>query len=193
MPLPHFNNIPIANANWEPVFKNLFEVDITLPDILTNFPKVTGRYTNTQQYLRESCTKIKLPTYPPLATVDQRYKYSTRLFVGFPASTSITDLSLTFNINQDSTKQMFTFAMMKDWYDLLWNNEDGSSHLKVNTVGGIILYQHDREGNIIRRVTYHNCQILSFADGGDLAWTETTGIQELTANFAVDWWEDYYF
>jgi hypothetical protein len=88
---------------------------------------------------------------------------------------------------------MFTFRIIKDWYDLLWNNEDGSSHYKRNAVGEIILYQHDREGEIIRRVTYHNCQITGFQDGGELVWGGGQDIQELNATWAVDWWEDYYF
>ena len=123
--------------------------------------------------------------YPTLGNVAQRYKYSTRLFVGFPETTSIPDLGLTFNINQNDNKQMFTFRIIKDWYDLLWNNEDGSSNYKRNVVGEIILYQHDREGEIIRRVTFHNCQITSFQDGGDLVWAGGQDIMELSGNLGM--------
>ena len=120
-------------------------------------------------------------------------KKKTRLYLGFPESTSIDDLSFTFNMNQNDAKQMFTFRMIKDWYDLVFNNEDGSTNYKRNVIGEIILYQHDREGNIIRRVTYHNCQIKGFNVGEELAWENTADIHELTANFTCDYWEDYYF
>ena len=114
-------------------------------------------------------------------------------FVGFPDSTSIPSLEFGFNINQNDNKQMFTFRMIKDWYDLAWNNEDGSSNYKKNLVGEIILYQHDREGEIIRRVTYHNAQLINFSVVEDLAWGGGAELQELTAGWVIDWWEDYYF
>ena len=187
MALPHFTNIQSHHNNWEPAFKNLFEVEIVLPDLIRD------RHPNAPELLLENATKARLPVYPTLTNKEQRYKYSTRLFVGFPDSTSITDLGLTFNINQNENKQLFTFRIIKDWYDLVWNNEDGSSHYKKNVIGDIILYQHDREGEIIRRITYHNCQITQFAVGEDLVWAGGADIQELTATWLVDWWEDYYF
>lgn len=187
MSLPHFTNIQSHNKLWEPVYKNLFEVQIVLPKL------VGDRHQNASEMLLENATSIRLPVYPTLGNVPQRYKYSTRMFTGFPDSTSITDLSVKFNMNQNDSNQMFTFRVIKDWYDLLWNNEDGSSHYKKNAVGEIILYQHDREGVIIRRVSYHNCQLTQFADGGDLVWNGGQDIMDVTATWVVDYWEDYYF
>lgn len=186
MALPHFTNIQSHNQNWEPVYKNLFEVEIFLPSFLTD------KHPGGKDLLLENATNISLPIYPTLGVVDQRFKYSTRLFVGLPPETSIKDLGLTFNINQDDSNQMFTFRMIKDWYDLAWNNEDGSSNYKKNMLGEIILYQHDREGLIIRRISYHNCQIFKFSVDEALDWT-ATDIQKLTASWTVDWWEDFYF
>ena len=185
-PLPHFTQIDSHNQNWEPSYKNLFEVEIFLPNAIRD------KHPNGVNLLLENAISTSMPNYPTLATIQQKYKYSTRLFVGFPETTSKPDLGITFNVNQDA-KQLFTFRMIKDWYDLAWNNEDGSSNYKSTMLGEIIVYHHDREGEIIRRVTYHNCQILGFSGMEDLAWSETTGIHELTGTWAVDWWEDYYF
>jgi hypothetical protein len=187
MPLPHFTQIQSHNKLWEPVYKNLFEVEIFLPDAIRD------KHPNATLLLLENTKSAKLPTYPTLSTVDQRYKYSTRLFVGFPDTTSISSLEFTFNINQNDAKQMFTFRMIKDVFDLAYNNEDGSTNYKKNIASEIILYQHDREGEIIRRITYHNAQLVSFSVGEDLTWGGGADIQELTAAWAVDYWEDYYF
>ena len=186
MPLPHFVNISSHNENWEPVYKNLFEVEMFLPDLIRD------RHPNAPELLLENAKSANLPTYPTLPTIEQRYKYSTRRFVGFPDSTS-TEVTITFNVNQNDNKQMFTFRIIKDWYDLVWNNEDGSSHYKKNAIGEIVLYQHDREGEIIRRVTYHNCQITNFDIGNDLVWGGGAEIHELSASWSCDYWEDYYF
>jgi len=187
MPLPHFTQISSHNENWEPSYKNLFEVEIFLPDAIRD------KHPNGTNLLLENAISTSMPTYPTLATIPQKYKYSTRLFLGFPESTSRTDLGITFNVNQNDAKQLFTFRMIKDWYDLAWNNEDGSSNYKRNMLGEIIVYHHDREGEIIRRVTYHNCQITGFANMEELSWSETSGIHDLNGTWAVDWWEDYYF
>jgi hypothetical protein len=187
MALPHFTQITSHNSNWEPSYKNLYEVEILLPT------DIASMHTNSKTLLLENTTSAKMPVYPTLTTASQKYKYSTRLFVGFPDSTSITDLTFVFNVNQNDSKQLFTFRMIKDWYDLVWNNEDGSSNYKSKVVGEIIVYQHDREGEVIRRVTYHNCQITGFSGMEDLIWGGGADIHELTAIWAVDWWEDYYF
>ena len=187
MPLPHFTQIQSHNQNWEPTYKNLFEVEIFLPDVIKD------RNTNAKQLLLENAISTTMPTYPALTTIPQKYKYSTRLFTGFPDTTSRPDLGISFNINQNNDKQIFAFRMIKDWYDLAWNNEDGSSNYKKNMLGEIIVYHHDREGEIIRRVTYHNCQIVSWSGLEDLSWADTSAIHELAGVWAVDWWEDFYY
>jgi hypothetical protein len=187
MPLPHFTNIQSHNKLWEPVYKNLFEVEIFLPDAIRD------KHPNGTLLLLENIKTASLPTYPTLATVSQSYKYSTRLFVGFPDSTSLTGLKFTMNVNQNDTKQIFTYRMVKDWYDLSWNNEDGSSSYKKNAVGEIVLYQHDREGEIIRRVTYHDCIPTDFSVSEDLTWGGGAEIADLTTTYMSSWFEDYYF
>lgn len=187
MALPHFSQIQSHSSKWEPSYKNLYEVEILIPT------ELESHHSDSKLLLLENTITAKMPTYPTLGIATQRYKYSTRLFVGFPESTSISDLSFTFNVNQNDSKQLFTFRIIKDWYDLVWNNEDGSSNYKSTVVGEIIVYQHDREGEIIRRVTYHNCQITGFSGMEDLTWGGGQDIHELSATFAVDWWEDFYF
>ena len=187
MPLPHFTQISSHNENWEPSYKNLFEVEIFLPDAIRD------RHPNGTNLLLENATTTTMPTYPTLTTQSQKYKYSTRLFLGFPDSTSRTDLGITFNVNQNDAKQLFTFRMIKDWYDLAWNNEDGSSNYKRNMLGEIIVYHHDREGEIIRRLTYHNCQLTNWVGLSDLSWSETGTIHDVSGTWAVDWWEDFYY
>lgn len=187
MGLPHFTTVRSHNENFDPIYKNLFEVEIFLPD------DIKDKHPDGTSLLLENAKTVNLPTYPEMETITQKYKYSTRLYLGFPTSTSLDNISVTLNINQNDAKQMFTFRMIKDWYDLVWNNEDGSTNYKRTCLGEIIIYQHDREGNIIRRITYHNCQLKGFSVGEDLTWDSTSEIQELTANFVCDYWEDYYF
>lgn len=185
MPLPHFTNINSHNKIWEPVYKNLYEVIIILP------PAIQALHPGYETILLENTTTIKFPSYPDITAQTQRFKYSTRLFLTFPDRTDTT-VTITFNVNVNENYQAMTFRMMKDWYDLVWNNEDGSIHYKKNIISDIIVHAHDKEGHVIRRVTYHNAQITNFSGWEDLDWSSTE-IITLTAKFVADYWEDMYY
>ncbi len=185
MALPHFTNVQTHFKNWEPVYKNLFETVIILPTA------IQALHPDHETLLLENILTIKFPTYPAIETIEQRYKYSTRRFLQFPSTTS-TDFDLTFNMNQNDAYQVFTWRMMKDWYDLVWNNEDGSVHYKKNIISDIIVHAHDKEGHVIRRVTYFNAQIKNITGWEDLSWSDG-GIAEGSASFSADYWEDMYY
>jgi len=187
MPLAHFTNIKSHNELWEPVHKNLFEIDFTLPPSLLS---VEGD----NNLLMENAISTTLPTYPDLTTVDQRFKYSTRLYVMMPTTTSRADLSITFNLLKNNAHQIFVFRKIKDWYDLSWNNETGELNYKSTTTGTITVNVHDKDGIIIRRVIYHNAVCRAFTGFETLDWATTSEVQgPLEATFAADYWEDFYY
>ena len=187
--LPHFTNIKTATSLSEVVYKNLYEVNIILPSSIVNAGSVPNDY---QNILLENATSVKLPTYPSIATAMQRFKYSTRLYMKMPDSTSVEDLPMTFNVNQNDKKVVDTFKIIKTWYDQVWNNEDGSLHYKKNITGEIIVFHHDKEGHVIRKVTYHNAQIKGFSGWEDLGY-DSNDIITLNASFVADYWEDLYY
>ena len=187
MPLAHFTIIDSHKEKWEPIHPNLYEVTIILPTVLQSL------HPNATHLLLENTVTAQMPTYPPLPTTQQRFKYSTRIFLLFPESTSIDDYTIKFNLNQNDNYQMFCFKIIKDWYDLAWNNETGTVHYKKNLVGDIIVHQHDKEGKVIRRVTLHNAMLKQFAGMETLDWSQNTEVMSLEAHWAVDYWEDYYY
>jgi hypothetical protein len=186
MPLAHFTNIQSHFKNWEPVYKNLYEVIIILPNTLVD------THPNHKVLFLENTISTSFPTYKDLGVAEQRFKYSTRKFVTMPADTSTT-VDINFNMNQNDEKQVFTFRMIKDWYDLGWNNEDGSLHYKSNMISDIVIHAHDKEGHVIRRVVYHNCQMTNFTGWETLDWSSTEIQGPLVAKFVADYWEDMYY
>ncbi len=187
MPLAHFTTVDTANANFEPIHKNLYEVTIILPTVLQSI------HPNATHLLLENTKTAQFPKYPDLGAANQRFKYSTRVFTMMPTQTHIEDLTLTFNLNQNDDYQVFCFKILKDWYDLGWNNETGTLHYKKNMVGDIIIHGHDKEGKVIRRITYHNAMLRGFSGWEDLSWESSTDIFELSTTFNVDYWEDFYY
>lgn len=198
MPLAHYINAgPVADTIYEPLFKSLFEVMIELPSTLTS-PDFGGDFTS--KILLRNTTSVQLPTYPKIDVKPQRFKYSTRLYPTLPGTTSIQDLTIKFNLNESAgieggytVGKVPVFRAMKDWYDLLWNNETGQLHYKKNLIGTITADHHDKEGLVIRRVIWHNAFITAFTGWEDLNWESTGDIFDLSATFAADYWEDYYY
>jgi hypothetical protein len=181
MALPHFTQIQSHRDKWEPVYTNLFEITFTLPSALS---------TRSNTLLLENATSISLPTQPAVSPHTQKFKFSTRKFVGHPTSTSMENITIKFNMNQDDKKSVFVWNTLKAWYDLVWNNETGETQYKKNIVGEITVNQHDRKGEIIRRVTMYNVQILSVGEQ-QLAW-ESDGIATVDGTFMCDYWQDLY-
>jgi len=188
MPLAHFTNVTTATDLHEPVYKNLFEVRITLPTALQSV------HPNATALLLENANKVSLPTYPDLAVQTQRFKYSTRLYPTTPESTSIVKTDIQFNLNQHKdSNSVFVFRMLKDWYDLVWNNETGQLSYKRNLKSDLVTIDvHDREGRVIRRVNWINAWIVNFTGWEEHDWS-VSDIQSLTASFAVDYWNDLYY
>lgn len=187
MPLPHFTNVDSHINKDEVIHKSLYEVDIILPSSISDLHK------NAKNILLENTIAVNFPKYPALGKVEQRFKYSTRVFTMLPESTSFEDLSIKFNLNQNKDKQIYVYKILKDWYDLGWNNEDGSTSYKRDMVGDVIIYQHDKVGEVIRRVTCHNAMLYDFSGIEEMDWSESSGIMDLTCKFRCDYWEDFIF
>lgn len=200
MPLAHFTNVMTANSIWEPIFKGLFEVQIDLPPLVAS-----NLGADIRGLLLENATSVPLPTYPKFTPKEQRFKYSTRVYATLPGETHLTEQTIKFNLNQVVPTpnnpspgyvvgKVPIFRAMKDWYDLIWNNETGQLNYKVNTMGTVTIDQHDKEGLVIRRIIWHNAFLTGWSGwDGDLSWDSTGDIQDLTASFAVDYWEDFYY
>lgn len=182
--LPHFSNVLTHNSKWEPIYKALFEITFDLPPIL-------GRTTQEVQLLLENSRSISLPLTPDIEIATQRFKFSTRAYVTLPTETHVPDLSITFNVNENDKNAVFIWNILKAWYDLAWNSQTGETHTKKEMVGKIIVNQHNKKGQVIRRVTYNNVQIVGI-DAVELSWDDTTTILETNSKFCADFWEDLY-
>lgn len=186
MGLAHFTAVDSHREKWEPIHKNLYEVTIILPQVLQSI------HPNATHLLMENTKTASFPAYKELSVQSQRFKYSTRAFIMTPSETHV-EFSLTFNLNQNEDYQIFCFKMLKDWYDLGWNNETGTLHYKKNLIGDIIIHLHDKEGKVVRRVTYHNVMVKKFANFEELNWESNTEIFDLSVDFVADYWEDFYY
>jgi hypothetical protein len=184
MALPHHNSVLSHNSLDEAVYKALFEVNFDLPDIL-------NKSTTELQLLLENATNITLPLTPAIEVATQRFKFSTRAYVGLPSETHIADLTINFNLQENDRNAVFVWNMLKEWYDLAWNSQTGETHTKREMVGNIIVNQHNKKGQVIRRVTYRNVQLVGISEIA-LDWESTSEILQCEATLIADYWEDVY-
>lgn len=184
MALPHFSNILSHNQVYEPIYKALFEITFDLPAIL-------GRTTTEVRLLLENARNITLPLTPDIEVQTQRFKFSTRAYVTLPSQTHVADMSINFNLNENDKNAVFVWNILKAWYDLAWNSQTGETHTKKEMIGNIIVNQHNKKGQVIRRVTYRNCQIVGVSEI-ELNWDSPTDILECTGKWVADYWEDLY-
>lgn len=184
MALPHFSNILSHNTNAEAVYKALFELTFDLPPIL-------GRSITDVQLMLENARNITLPLTPDIEVQTQRFKFSTRAYVTLPTQTHVADLSINFNLNENDKNSVFIWNILKAWYDLAWNSQTGETHTKSEMIGNIIVNQHNKKGQVIRRVTYVNVQMVGVSEI-ELNWDSPSEILECSAKFIADYWEDLY-
>ena len=188
--LPHFTQLSNINdpagpgtLPQEPVWKNLFEVSFILPTLLV----AQGR---DPFILLPEATSVSLDLTKDIKIVEQRYKYSTRAYLGMPDKTHV-EFAIDFNVNVSTGGSMESWNILKAWYDLVWNSQDGTVGYKSDVIGTIIVNQHDKKGVVLRRVTFQNVQLqgvdkidLKFDGGGEL-WSVNT-------KFVADYWIDEY-
>jgi len=189
MPLPHYTQLPVLDdpagpgtLPQEPVYKNLFEISFVLPIIL----QAQGRDV---ALLLQEATSVTLDLTIDIDRKEQRYKYSTRAFVTMP-STTTKEFDIKFQVNVSNKGAMDVWNTLKSWYDLQWNSQNGTLHYKSDTIGTVIVNQHDRKGYVLRRVTFQNAQIYG-VESIALDWG-TADIWDVTAKFVADFWIDEY-
>ena len=189
MPLPHYTQLPVLDdpagpgtLPQEPVYKNLFEISFILPVIL----QAQGRDV---ALLLQEATSVTLDLTTDIERKEQRYKYSTRAFVMMPTTTT-KEFDIKFQVNVNNKGAMDVWNTLKAWYDLQWNSQNGTLHYKSDTIGTVIVNQHDRKGYVLRRVTFQNAQLYG-VESIALDWG-TADIWDVTAKFVADFWIDEY-
>ena len=184
MPVPHFTKLQSTNPAFEPVYPSLFEITFILPQTL----QAQGR---DPLMMLENALNIDFPLTPDITAVNQKFKFSSRVYLTLPEKTD-TEFGIKFNLNVNDSGSIFVWNTLKAWYDLVWNSQTGAVSYKQDIIGTIIANQHDKKGFVIRRVTYQNVQINKLAQFS-LDWSKNADIHEpIDAGFVSDYFIDEY-
>ena len=146
----HYKNSDAATHMWEVVSPALFEVYLTFPTILQ------GKISNPDLMVQHVRSISGLDGLTPTITnVVQKYKYAERHYAAAGPDKTSLELTITYTLNINDAHENYIYNMLRKWYDLVYNPQNGQTLVKKDYAGGSIMkiYEHDRNGAIWRKVT----------------------------------------
>ena len=124
--LPHFRNSRVSMGLMEPVYKNLFTVQITLPKGLGYDDAATNLFL-------EEVTKVEgLDTHKVPGATEQAYKYANRSFASGKPDNTYVDISLDFEVNlqyDGNQPTNFLIKTLRKLTDLIYDPLTGRTGL----------------------------------------------------------------
>ena len=145
--LPSYRTSKASMRNYEPVYKNLFEVVLTPP------PGVSGA-----PMLMEHITKIGgLEVDKAPAAVEQAYQFIKRSFAASVVEKSNMDITLDFTLNLNDSNQMYIYNTLRQWADIIYDPLTGRRGLKKDYANAsLVVTFFNKAGDIYRTLTFPN-------------------------------------
>lgn len=155
----HFTNSKVATANMEPVYKELFDIIITPPDLIANNPEWSGIG---KEILLEEITGITgldVDIMPSIIT--QEFKGTKRNFVGVVPDNTSVSFSISFELNLNDANQNFVYNAFRAWGDLQYDPLTGTQLLKKDYVSlaGISMAAFNKKFDVHRKIEIKNVML----------------------------------
>ena len=132
--LSHFRSSRAAQALYEPIYQNLFTIQIQLP------VGVGSSDENTNLILENVRNIGGLQSHSfPTTPLDQKYKWASRRFAGAKPDTTTMDLTITFEVNlqnedEGGNPSAYVLKTLRKWSDLVYDPLTGRTGLKEDYV-----------------------------------------------------------
>lgn len=138
--LSHFRNSRAAQELYEPVYLNLFTIQIQLPEA------IGSDLENTNLLLENVINIGGLKSHKfPASPVGQNYKWAARRFAGAKPSETTMDLTIDFEVNLDRTPSAYVLKTLRKWCDLVYDPLTGRTGIKRDYVAEwMLITMYDR-------------------------------------------------
>lgn len=138
--LSHFKQARASQENYEPVYLNLFTIQIELPAGVGSTPENTNLTLENVQAIGG----LKSHSFPA-SPIAQYYKWAARRFVGAKPSETTMDLTVDFQVNIDRTPSAYVLKTLRKWCDLAYDPLTGRTGLKADYVAPwMLITMYDR-------------------------------------------------
>lgn len=190
--LSHYRSSRVATSLYEPIYLNLFTVQLTPP-------KGMGIAANSQDVLimlegvkSVSGLETSIAAGSP---VQQTYKFAQRSFAGSKPDRTTVDLTINFELNlrhDENTMQPeeYTFKFLRAWNDLIYDPLTGRQGLKRNYVApNVTITQQDRNGTPFHQWILYNVFPTSKIDPPALDYN-SGDIHKTSMTWRCDYWDE---
>ena len=191
MGLPHFKNSRAAMELYEPIYLNLYTIDIV-------FPAALGLSQQEQNLTIENITKVGgLDTNKvPDAGAKQTYKFAERRFADAgPQSTTI-DVTFDFEVNlqncETGVPNMYVVKNLRRWTDLNYDPLTARMGLKSQYVSDYaVITLHDKALNPYWQWTLYNVWPKTSITVPDLDFSNKSNVYKISGyTLACDYWDE---
>jgi hypothetical protein len=127
--LSHFRNSRASQELFEPVYQNLFTIQISLPSGVGSTEENTNLMLENIQKI-DGLESHSFPTTP----AEQKFKWASRRFAGAKPDKTTMDVSLDFEVNVNKTPSNYIVKTLRKWCDLVYDPLTGRTGLKADYV-----------------------------------------------------------
>lgn len=187
--LSHFNNSRVSRAMDEPIYKNLWSVEIQLPNGV-------GATVESTNILLEGVRKVTgLDTTKVPGVAQQRYKSADRSFAGAGPETTFLEVGLDFDINvqrNNGKPSMTQLKLLRKWCDLVYDPLTGRQGLKVDyTAPQMVITLYDKAMNPLWIWTLYDVFPMSNITPMELEYDQKTELYKVTDfKLRCDRWDE---
>lgn len=191
MGLPHYRTSRVATSMYEPIYKNLFTVQITCPD------GMASTWNQDLDVILEGCTKVTgLNTNKSSGGVkDQHYKFANRSFAGAHPDNTYVDITIDWELNiryekEVNTPENYTWKFLRDWNALIYDPLTGRMGLKRDYVAkNMIVTMQDRKGTPYWQWILYNIFPTDPLPDPGLDY-QSSDLLKATQKYRCDYWDE---
>ena len=184
--LSHFRNSRASQELYEPVYLNLFTVQIELPTGVGSTPENTNLMLENVQKI-SGLVSHKFPT----SLVSQNYKWAARRFAGAKPDTTTMDLTLDFEVNIDRTPSAYVLKTLRKWCDLVYDPLTGRTGIKADYVAPwMLITMYDRAARPFWQWKCYNVFPMTALPAPEIDYVATEIYKIAGFGIAVDIWDE---
>lgn len=188
--LPHYRSSRISTSLAEPIYLNLFTVQLTPPAALAS--QWDEESVNLMLEGVQDIQGLNSDIFPGGA-FQQKYKHADRSFIQAVPSNTFMDITINFALNMkpdSDTPDNFTYKFLRQWNDLVYDPMTGRTGLKKNYVApNVVITMQDREGVPFWQWILYNVFPTKALEGPGLSYTANEPMKA-SLSLRCDYWDE---